>query len=78
MPSDSPGLTETQPGVDTGERLSARLLQTGPDIRFVLGGQGVAGSNPAVPTRTCWSEGFRIVIRSPFNESARQLPKANP
>jgi hypothetical protein len=31
-------------------RLSARLSQTGPDTGFVPGGQGVAGSNPAVPT----------------------------
>jgi hypothetical protein len=32
-----------------GETL-ARLPQTGRDTRFVPGGQGVAGSNPAVPT----------------------------
>ena len=39
-----------------GERLSARLPQTWADTGFVAGGQGVAGSNPAVPTifRTLW------------------------
>jgi hypothetical protein len=37
--------------VSAGERLSARLLQTSPDSGFVSGGQGVAGSNPAVPTQ---------------------------
>ena len=30
--------------------LPIRLLQTEPDTMFVTGGQGVAGSNPAVPT----------------------------
>ena len=30
--------------------LPARLPQTVPDTGFVPGGQGVAGSNPAVPT----------------------------
>jgi hypothetical protein len=31
-------------------RLPARLRQTGPDTRFVPGGQGVAGSNPPAGT----------------------------
>ena len=37
-------------GVVAGERLPGRLSPTGPDGPFVTGGQGVAGSNPAVPT----------------------------
>ena len=37
-------------GVAAVERLSVRLLQIAPDTGFVPGGQGVAGSNPAVPT----------------------------
>ncbi len=36
--------------VTAGGRLSVRLAQTAPDTGFVPGGQGVAGSNPAVPT----------------------------
>jgi hypothetical protein len=38
-------------GVAAVERLSVRLLQIAPDTGFVPGGQGVAGSNPAVPTQ---------------------------
>ena len=37
--------------VTAGERLPARLHQTALDTRSVPGGQGVAGSNPAVPTQ---------------------------
>jgi hypothetical protein len=37
--------------VTAGGRLSARLAQTGADDGFVPGGQGVAGSYPAVPTQ---------------------------
>jgi hypothetical protein len=50
MPFDSPGLTATPRERICRRRLPARLPQTGPDTGFVPGGQGVAGSNPAVPT----------------------------
>jgi hypothetical protein len=36
--------------VTAGGQLLVRLPQTKPDTGFVPGGQGVAGSNPAVPT----------------------------
>ena len=36
--------------VTAGGRLPVRLPQTTPDAGFAPGGQGVAGSNPAVPT----------------------------
>src|SRR5712671_2123115 len=49
MPSDWPRLKATPWGESAGGRPPARLRQTGPDTRFVPGGQGVAGSNPAVP-----------------------------
>jgi len=48
---------QTRPGpprrlrnVTAGERLAIRPPQTRPDTGFVPGGQGVDGSNPAVPT----------------------------
>ena len=44
-------------GVIAGERLPGRLPRIRPDRPFVTGGQGVAGSNPAVPTI------FRTLIR---------------
>jgi len=44
---DPARLTRT---VSADGRLFIRLPQTGPDTGFVPGGQGVAGSNPAVPT----------------------------
>jgi hypothetical protein len=47
-PPDSP----RPRGANLQGRLPARLPQTGPDTGFVPGGQGVAGSNPAVPTIT--------------------------
>jgi hypothetical protein len=50
LASGLPGLTPTLPERFSRRRLAAGLPQTGPDIRFVPGGQGVAGSNPAVPT----------------------------
>jgi hypothetical protein len=50
MPADSPGLTPTLTERICRRRLPARLPQTDPDTRFMPGGQGVAGSNPAVPT----------------------------
>jgi hypothetical protein len=50
MSSDSPGLTTTSRGRICRGSLPARLPQTVPDTGFVPGGQGVAGSNPAVPT----------------------------
>ena len=37
-------------GVLAGERLPGGLPQISPDRSVVTGGQGVAGSNPAVPT----------------------------
>jgi hypothetical protein len=45
-----PDLPRRLRNVPSGERLSVRLRQTGLDTGFVPGGQGVAGSNPAVPT----------------------------
>ncbi len=47
IPSDWPRPIQV---VVAGKWLSVRLPQTQPDARFVTGGQGVAGSNPAVPT----------------------------
>jgi hypothetical protein len=47
---DSPRLSATPIGIAAGERLSGRLPPTWSDGLFVPGGQGVAGSNPAVPT----------------------------
>src|SRR5712691_10058658 len=35
-------------------------------VGHLTGGQGVAGSNPAVPTRTCRSEGVSGVSRDSF------------
>jgi hypothetical protein len=53
--------------VATGERLPVRLPQTGSDTGFVPGGQGVAGSNPAVPTRRSRSEGVPGSHSGPFS-----------
>jgi hypothetical protein len=50
--------------VSAGERLSVRCPQTGPDTGFVPGGQGVAGSNPAVPTKGPGQKGFRVSVRA--------------
>jgi len=75
---------QTRPGpprrlrnVTAGERLVVRLPQTRPDTGFVPVGQGVAGSNPAVPTQ------IRLVLR-PRNRppdvdgSACALPSVAP
>jgi hypothetical protein len=52
MPSDSPDPPRPPRGISAGEGLPVRLPQTGPDCGFVPGGHGVAGSNPAIPTRS--------------------------
>src|SRR6185437_9915677 len=56
LPTDSAGRPTTASDICGGDRLSARLPQTGLDPLSVPEGQGVAGSNPAVPTvfRTAW------------------------
>jgi hypothetical protein len=54
-------------------RLPGRLSPTGPDGPFVAGGQGVAGSNPAVPTI------FRTLVWHAQQEStATGLPRGEP
>ena len=65
---------QTRPGpprrlrnVTAGERLAVRPPQTRPDTGFVPGGQGVAGSNPAVPTKRSRSEGVPGSYRCPFS-----------
>jgi hypothetical protein len=67
LPTDSAGQPTTAADVCGGERLSARLLQTCPDPLSVPGGQGVAGSNPAVPTRRRRSERFRTSGPGPLS-----------
>jgi hypothetical protein len=52
MPADSPGRPVTTRDICAGERLPARLPLTCLDTLSVPGGQGVAGSNPAVPTQS--------------------------
>ena len=49
-PQIRPDLPRPSRTVAAGERLTVRFPQTRPDTGFVPGGQGVAGSNPAVPT----------------------------
>ena len=49
-PQTPPDWPRRLQGVLAGERLPSPLSPTGPDGPFVAGGQGVAGSNPAVPT----------------------------
>jgi hypothetical protein len=39
-----------------------RRAETGGDVRAVTGGQEVAGSNPASPTRKAWSEGLFVIL----------------
>jgi hypothetical protein len=51
MASYSPGLIPTAPDVNAGEMLRTRLHPTYADPLSVPGGQGVTGSNPAVPTQ---------------------------
>jgi hypothetical protein len=63
MASDFPGLPATVLDVCAGERLPVRLPQTCPDCSSVPGGQGVAGSNPAVPT----------IFRTPWGPSGNQV-----
>src|SRR4029077_1430207 len=49
-PSDSPPPIPTQPDRPCRREPPVRLPQIMPDTGFVPGGQGVAGSNPDVPT----------------------------
>jgi hypothetical protein len=51
MAADSPGRLGTACDICAGERLPAGLPRTCPDTLSVPGGQGVAGSYPAVPTK---------------------------
>ena len=51
-----------------GDRLSARLSQTGLDPLSVPGGQGVAGSNPAVPTGSRIFSNVFMSYREPAKE----------
>ena len=51
MVSSSPGLIPTAPDFSAGGTLRVRLHPTYVDPLSVPGGQGVAGSNPAVPTQ---------------------------
>jgi hypothetical protein len=67
-PADSPGRLATAHRIYAGERLPARLPRTYPDALSVPGGQGVAGSSPAVPTV------FRTHVGS---ESAVSGPSGN-
>jgi hypothetical protein len=62
-PADSPGRLATAHRIYAGERLPARLPRTYPDALSVPGGQGVAGSSPAVPTV------FRTLVPRNGNES---------
>jgi hypothetical protein len=49
-----------------GPDVRIRICQHRPDSQHAPGGQGVAGSKPAVPTRMCRSEGFRTSVRGLF------------
>jgi len=64
-PSDGPRRSQ---GVSAGEGLPVRLPRTEPDKSFVTGGQGVAGSNPAVPTRMSRSEAILPVWRGGLHD----------
>ena len=68
-------------GVIAGERLPGRLPQTGPDGSFVTGGQGVAGSNPAVPTvleRLCGVYNTKVQQHSSGRPLRHRTERAGP
>jgi hypothetical protein len=77
-----PGPPRRLRSVTAGKTLPVRFHPTGPDTGFAPGGQGVAGSNPAVPTgfsNTCtlnWERNYHD--RSHVNASTGHTTKPDP